>query len=247
MSSKKRNRSPPRTPPIGITTPPSSTPINYNPPRNNTLGLNIAKDISIQLPDNMMPIIPPPPSSPNDYNDENNSSSTNTPKKKKQQKGEKQHAGKSKTRKNKKRFGGMEDQMNSRDPERVPSTLTPEYIQRIVRDNTFLEVNDFDPLAQLDPDQTRPTVQNRLYTVEEVTHISDENKIRIIARASNNDLSSDRRRVIDYNLNDGSYNVRYENPPNRTGGMNHAMKRKLKNREKTKKSKTKRKSYRKKY
>ena len=240
MSSKKRNRSPPRTPPIGITTPTSSTPNYDNFPRNNLFGLNIEP---IRIPD---VIIPPPPSSPNDYNDENNSSSTNTPKKKKQKKGEKQHAGKSKTRKNKKRFGGME---NDDSPEKVPTKLTPEYAERIQPGYEFLVKNDFDPLASIHPDRTRPTVQDRLYTVEQVTRMpDDENKIRIIARASNNDLTKNQSRVIDYILNDGTYNVRYASEDERlSGGMNHAMKRKLKNREKTKKSKTKRKSYRKKY
>lgn len=108
--------------------------------------------------------------------------------------------------------GGME---RSNSPETVPSTLKPEYVNRLIPGQIFLVPNDFDPLAQFDTDETRPTVQNRLYTVISVSDIPDNpdrNTKRIIATATNNDLTEDRRRVIDYDLNNGTYNVRYANP-----------------------------------
>ena len=119
--------------------------------------------------------------------------------------------------------GGMEEEVNRQDPERVPSTLTPQYVNRIRPGDDFLIRNDFDPVASV---ANRPSIQNRLYTVISVRHISDGNTMRIIAIPTNNDLTGDLRdrRVIDYDLNNGTYNVIYENREERArGGMNDAM------------------------
>lgn len=125
--------------------------------------------------------------------------------------GKKRRKSLKKKRKTKKRLGGMEDLLNLNDPERVPSTLTTEYVNRIRPGDDFLVPNDYDNLAgtSLDPDPTRPVAVPRLYTVISVSDIPDRDTIRIIASAKNPRLTVNRMRVIDYYLNNGTYNVRY--------------------------------------
>ena len=100
----------------------------------------------------------------------------------------------------------MEDLLNLNDPERVPSTLTTEYVNRIRPGDDFLVPNDYDNLAgtSLDPDPTRPVAVPRLYTVISVSDIPDRDTIRIIASAKNPRLTVNRMRVIDYYLNNGT-------------------------------------------
>jgi len=126
--------------------------------------------------------------------------------------GKKRRKSLKKKRKTKRRLGGME-YLYPDDPERVPSQLTREYVNRIGPGDDFIVPNDYDNLAgtSLDADPTSPVAVNRLYTVISVSDDPDRYKIQIIARAQNPRLTVNRMRVIDFYLNNENYNVRYAN------------------------------------
>lgn len=144
--------------------------------------------------------------------------------------GKKRRKSLKKKRKTKRRLGGMEEAVDPMNPERVPSKLTREYVNRIRPGDDFLVPNDYDNLAGTSLDH-RDSV-HRLYTVHRVIDDPDGRFIQIIARAKNPRLAADRMRVINFYLNNETYNVRYadayENEDR--GGMNEPMARELRNR-----------------
>lgn len=127
--------------------------------------------------------------------------------------GKKRRKSLKKKRKTKRRLGGMEEEVDPMNPERAPTPLTREYVNRIRPGDDFLVPNDYDNLAgtSFARDPTHPVAVPRLYTVISVSDDPNRDIIQIIARAKNPRLSVNRMRVIDFYLNNETYNVKYAN------------------------------------